>query len=147
MRMIALLALLFATQLAFAKKDKYVDYHAQAASARVEAETIRFFTQMGYVQDTEHTRQCNDQPSSGALIFRHTGEGQIGPNGLSRCVVITITPAENSSTVRVEVYDHLRGGISLPATKHYDADRIHKDWDAAFAAIAKASETQNQSAP
>jgi hypothetical protein len=34
----------------------------------------------------------------------------------------------------------LRGGISLPATKHYDADRIHKDWDAVFEAITKASD-------
>jgi hypothetical protein len=145
--MIALLALLFATQLAFAKKDKYVDYHVQADSARVEAETLRYFTQMGYVRDTEHTRQCDDQPASGVLIFRHTGEGQIGPSGLSRCVIVTITPSENSSTVRIAFYDHLRGGLSLPATKHYAADRIHKEWDGVFAAIAKASETLKPSAP
>src|ERR1700733_7775580 len=39
------------------------------------------FTQMGYLSDTEHTKQCDDHLGSGMpgmLIVRHTGEGQSG---------------------------------------------------------------------
>jgi hypothetical protein len=135
------LSLLVAVQVMSAKdKEKFVDYHIHAERKTIETQLFRYFTQMGYVNDPEHTRQCNDHPTAGVFIFRHTGEGQSGIVGLSRCVIITMTTDNDISTLRVECYDHLRGGLTLPATKHYDADRIHKDWDAAFLEITRLSE-------
>jgi len=138
-RFAVLFALLLTTAIAFAK-EKYVDYPVHAKTETVMAETVRYFTQMGYAQDVEHTKQCNDRPTTETLTFRQTGPAQSGINGISRCVAVSFIDNGPASTMRVEVSDHLRGGLTLPATKHYGADFIRKNYDAAFHAIVKASE-------
>ena len=121
-------------------RDKFVDYEVRANTAVTKTVTERYFAQMGYSEDFEHTKQCNDRPKPNVLVFRRTGEGQAGISGLSRCVFVTITERAPNTTLRVEVTDHLRGGLSLPATTHYGSDRIHKDYDDAFAEIARKSQ-------
>jgi hypothetical protein len=144
-RALTFVFLFMAAQIAFAKdKEKYVDYQVYATPEAIRAATQRYFTQMGYLFDLEHTAQCDDHPVAGTMVFRHTAEGQAGISGLSRCVFVTVRSSDDVSTIHVEFYDHLRGGLSLPATKHYDADRIHKEWDAAFAEIKRLSETPAQ---
>lgn len=124
-------------------KERFVDYRIEARSTAVETEMKRYFIQMGYVIDSETSKQCSDHPP-GTMVFRHTGEGQTGISGLSRCVIVTITEEHEASTVHVELYDHLRGGFSLPATKHWDADHIHKDLDATFGEIRRVTEAANK---
>jgi hypothetical protein len=144
-RVLSYVFLFMSAQIAFARdKEKYVEYQVHGTPEAIRAATQRYFTQMGYLLDLEHTAQCDDHPLAGLMVFRHTAEGQAGISGLSRCVIVTVRPNGDSSTIRVEFYDHLRGGLSLPATKHYDADRIHKEWDAAFAEIKRLSEAPAQ---
>jgi uncharacterized protein YpuA (DUF1002 family) len=128
---------------AFAKA-KYVDYPVRANSATVTAELLRYFTQMGYAQDLQHTKQCDDHPTEGMLSFRQTGPAQSGIDGLSRCVAVSVTSSESGCTMRVEVSDHLRGGLTLPATKHYGDKFIRANYETAFKEIVIASENSTQ---
>jgi hypothetical protein len=136
-----LLILLCAAPTALAK-DHFADYPVRADSEKALSEVVRYFTQMGYAQDFTHTKQCDDLPGPGGVIFRQTGPAESGPSGLSRCVAIDYIEHGDVSVLRVEVVDHLRGGLSLPATAHYDAKFIHKNYDGAFSAIVKAAEEE-----
>jgi hypothetical protein len=54
--------------------------------------------------------------------------------------MVTLSDRQSATLLRIEVRDHVRGGLSLPATKHYDADGIHREYDSAFAEIVRLSE-------
>jgi hypothetical protein len=121
-------------------KDKFVVYDTPASQATVRTTLLRYFTQAGYVEDKQRTKQCSLDPKPSVLIFRQTGAAQSGIGGLSRCLMVTFSDGERVTRLRIEVTDHLRGGLSLPATKHYDADWIHREYDSAFAEIVRLSE-------
>jgi hypothetical protein len=121
-------------------KDNFVVYDTSASQAAVRTTLLRYFTQAGYVEDKQRTKQCGLDPKPSVLVFRQTGAAQYGIGGLSRCVMVTLSDGEPATRLRIEVTDHVRGGLSLPATKHYDADWIHREYDSAFAEIVRLSE-------
>jgi hypothetical protein len=121
-------------------KDKFVVYEVRASEAVVRTALLRYFTQAAYVEDNERTKQCSLDPSPAVVIFRHTDAAQSGISGLSRCLLVSFSMEDSATRLKVEVTDHLRGGLSLPATHHYDANWIHREYDSMFAEIGRLSE-------
>jgi hypothetical protein len=125
-------------------KDKLVVYEVRGSESVVRTTLLRYFTQAGYLEDKERTSQCSLDPKPAVLILRQTGAAQSGISGLSRCLVVSFSGADSAVRLQVEVTDHMRGGFSLPATHHYDANWIHREYDSMFAEIGRLSEESSR---